>query len=88
MERGYSPSECLDAQTHCVCYSPKALKRIAEVVRANTDCQLELEEYKRFQQNEMQPMQQAAWYQEPSFIVGGVVLSLGVGVMLGLMMTR
>jgi len=67
------------------CFSDEELSVMSEEIRDGEDCQVELELYKEFAEENFEKKEETSFYQEPSIIIGGVIFSLMVGSMLGYM---
>lgn len=71
-----SPKECLKID-NCWCYHPDALNLIGQQITERKKCLIELENEKSLVQTNLinNASQGQAWWQEPSFIVGGIVVT-------------
>ncbi len=75
----------------CHCYSPSQLKLIANGIQDLKKCEFALTEKERLiQENfiQFQGKSDVAWWQEPNFVAGGVVLSFGLGLTVGVLLLR
>jgi hypothetical protein len=82
--RTLSPDECFAQKLTCACYTPQATSYIAQEL---LECQIErysLEEYSKL----IEIKAASPWYEDPSFIVGSVVVSFSVGALLGYLVTK
>lgn len=75
----------------CQCFSPPQLKIIANGIQDLKKCEFALIEKERLIQEDLIKFKQksdVAWWQEPNFVAGGVVLSFGLGLTLGVLFIR
>jgi hypothetical protein len=63
--------------THC--FSDEELVQLAESVENEKICLQNIEMYKKFAEKNFVTPAPQSWYQEPSFIVGGIVVSFVAG---------
>jgi hypothetical protein len=63
----------------CACFTNAALDTIAKGLRNYEVCNIEREELKAFIERKHEAKQEWQWYQEPSFIAGGLVISFSLG---------
>jgi hypothetical protein len=80
--RGLNPEECEAYQVNCTCYAPDTLKKIYRASVDRDKCLAELYEKSQFIQERLVTWgagQPVAFWQEPHFVVGSVVVSVGVG---------
>lgn len=69
----------------CKCYSQRERDLIASKIKDLSLCEFSLEQYKIVA---APPPPPTAFWQEPSFVVGGLVVSFSVGVAVGVILTR
>jgi len=76
------PTECT-ADDACTCFSRPAVEKIAKELTYAGVCRYEVEKLRAFAEGDAVPAQSLSWYQEPEMIIGGVVVSVSLGLMLG-----
>jgi len=81
--KGYKPSQC--NQT-CVCYYPNAIDKIADELDYAEMCRYTLKEYETFAASNNTTAQNLEWWQEPSIVIGSVVLSASLFGTLGFLL--
>ena len=77
--KAYDQGMCPHAQ--CACFTPLALEKIATEIKYAETCRYALYEHQEF--SKKVTTKQIEWYQEPTIIIGGVILSVGIGVFVG-----
>ena len=65
------------------CYSYEQLEQIAERISFADRCEIELRYYKDFADKNYEKCEKIEWYQQPSIIVGGIMLSISLASVLG-----
>ena len=71
---------------NAVCYEPAQLEVIAQGFRDLDVCRQTLVLREQFiEQAKLAPPPENAWWADPSFVVGGVVVSASVGLALGIL---
>lgn len=87
-----SPSAaCSDVEPGCRCYAPSQLKIIANGIQDLKKCEFALQEKERLIQQDFidfKNKSDVAWWSEPNFVAGGIVLSFGLGLTVGLLVFR
>ena len=79
--RGLLPAECQD---DCLCYTKPALRKIADELTYAGICRYEVTKLREFATSGVVQEETLGWYQQPEIIVGGVVLSVSLGFVVGL----
>jgi hypothetical protein len=69
----------------CKCYSQRERDLIASKIKDLALCEFSLEQYKTVA---VPPPPPVAFWQDPSFVVGGLVVSFSVGVAAGVVLSR
>lgn len=73
-------------ETKSVCYSPEQLAAIAQELQGHELCKKTLALREQFiEQAKLNPPPEQAWWQDPSVVMGGVVVSASVGLAIGLL---
>jgi hypothetical protein len=86
--RGLNPNECNEESLDpCTCYHGDALDKIALEIQFAETCRKNLERYKRFAEEAQKPVG-TEWYQEPAFIVGGLILTFSTAGVIGYLLGR
>jgi hypothetical protein len=85
--RGFDPTECKDDLTPCTCYSQPAIDKIAEQLMLWDECERNLTRYKAFAEEAQKPIA-TEWYQEPAFIVGGMILTFSTAGVIGYLLGK
>lgn len=75
--RGLSVIECHELD--CTCFQEPALKIIADGLKNERRCQIEVNELKDFIKRKHDARQKLQWWQQPSAVVGGVTVSFVLG---------
>lgn len=87
IQRGMKPEECTP-KLACTCYMPHALIKIADRIQDAEFCELKLVRLNS-QLNVLEEAQfEASWYQDPYFVVGGIVVSVAVGGVVGYFLSK
>lgn len=81
--KGYAPSECTP---QCVCYHPNAIAKIADELNYAEMCKYTLKEYEAFAAANNTTAQNLEWWQEPSMVIGGLVISASLFGTLGFLL--
>lgn len=77
------PDEC---DVDCVCYRPESMAQIANAIKKSDGCKTELKLYRdRVNEFEKAGTPAVEFWQQPGFVVGGIVVSLSIGILTGLM---
>lgn len=79
--RSLQPGECIPQ--NCVCYTLQDADKIAEGLRYSEYCRYALGEYETFAYKNNTHAKNTDWWQEPSIIIGGLVISASVFGLLG-----
>jgi hypothetical protein len=83
--------ECNDFDAGCRCYTPGQLKIIATGIQDLKKCEFALAEKERLIEQDFVQFKNksdVAWWQEPNFVAGGVVLSFSLGLTVGILFLR
>lgn len=82
LSQTFLPKDCFDQGVECSCYKKEDIDKIAKGVVELKTCKIELGEKERFIQERMMNPDginpAIAWWQEPSIIVGGFVVTLSL----------
>lgn len=79
--RDLTPSECIAYKIGCTCYAPPQLKKIYVGLTTLEKCAVALREKDSYIKDRLVTWgagQPVAFWQEPSWIMGGVVVSAGI----------
>ena len=81
--RSYNPDECFP-QMGCICFPQPAVNKIANEIKYADMCSAQLDlANARINQFAREGTPDVEWWQQPTFIVGGLVVSLSVGLWVG-----
>jgi len=67
----------------CYCFPAPALEKISSEIQFAESCRYEVEKLRSFAEGDAAPAEKISWYQEPEMIVGGLVVSVSLGLVLG-----
>lgn len=74
----------LPATARAECYSTDEVAELARTIKALDQCVGALEIREHFiAEQKLSPVPESAWWQEPTVIVSGVVVSFSVGLLIG-----
>ena len=76
---------------HSVCYNQEDRRKIAETIINLRKCIIETDQQKILIHERLQTFDGAEsikWWQEPTTVVGGVVVSFSIGTLIGYLATR
>ena len=86
---------CIDASGQldpdCRCYTPGERDKIAEAIKDLNYCKMRLRAKDKLVYQRLQTFDGAEslhWWQEPSAVIGGVVVSFSVGALIGYFATK
>lgn len=78
-----SPDEC---DVDCVCYTPESMAVIANGIKEYQRCKTELKLYReRVMEFEKAGTPANEFWQQPGFVIGGIVFGVSIGAIAGLM---
>lgn len=77
-----TPEEC--KEPGCICFYPEASARIAGAIVDLQNCLYEVKRYKEF----APVVVNKSWYEDPTYVVGGVAVSFFLGGLLVYSLTR
>lgn len=77
---GYAPADC---KGECTCYTMEDLEKISKELSYAAYCRFTLTEYERFAESNNSKAKNLELWQEPSMVIGGLVLTAGVFGLLG-----
>lgn len=84
MGQSLLPGQCGPADG-CICYGSEALAKIAKELTFAKLCRYEVEQLRAYAERGAEPVEHnIEWYQEPQMIVGGLVVTVSLGLMVGL----
>jgi hypothetical protein len=79
--RGLSPAECTAYNTDCTCYAPDQLKKIYAGITDLDKCRVDLASKDAYIKDRLVTWgagPPVAFWQTPTFVVGSIVVSVGV----------
>lgn len=85
-QRGLTPSECSVFKVSCKCYGSSAQAKIFKAITDLEKCQIDLNEKSLYVQTRLVTWgagQPVAFWQEPSWVISGMVVSASIGAALG-----
>lgn len=77
--RALAPAICLANGIDCSCYGPKALGALSKSLEETQLLKYQLNAYKELEQK----IEEKPWYANPSVVIGGVAIGVGIGGVLG-----
>ena len=84
ISKSLKPSECLPLNLPCICYLPQAIDKIADGLIELEICRSQLELYEDYTEEFTDVyIPEKPWYEETEYKIGGLIVSVSVGVLLG-----
>jgi hypothetical protein len=83
-----TPKICIEKQEDCTCYTRPQITKIYEGLRELDKCQATVMLKADFITSSSKNYEPLAWWQEPTFVVGGIIVSASLAAMLTYMMVH
>lgn len=88
MGKSFLPNECT-IDMECTCYVPDDLAKIADEMKRTRHCEIELKMANQSIKNFMNDgTPDVEWWQQPAFVIGGIVIGVSVGTIIGVFVAR